>query len=498
MIKIAKFGGSSVADAEHFKKIKAIVDADPARRFVVVSACGRRFKGDTKVTDLLYLVNAHVKYHVSCEELLEDIGQRYFDIADELELTYPIREEFAAFAERARSGGYSTEELVSRGEYFTARLMARTSAKDGGAERIMIVTATSGDTGKAALAGFADAPGTGITVFYPEGKVSRVQNLQMSTQEGDNVAVCGIRGNFDDAQSAVKRIFADKELAERLEAAGTVLSSANSINVGRLVPQVVYYFAAYAQLLRAGAIVAGDAVEFCVPTGNFGDILAGYYAKRMGLPVAKLIVASDKNNVLADFLTTGVYDRNRPFFTTISPSMDILISSNLERMLYFLSDGDCELVAGLMEQLAQTGRYEVPAELLAKIQSVFGCGWASEDEVRTAIKSCWDANSYVIDPHTACGYHVFEQVAPAEGAKARVLLSTASPYKFPRACCDALGLDVPEDDFEAMRVLEQATNTVAPTQLAELESKPVRFEDVCNVDEMANYVESAAKKMATN
>lgn len=169
----------------------------------------------------------------------------------------------------------------------------------------MIVTATSGDTGKAALAGFADAPGTGITVFYPEGKVSRVQNLQMSTQEGDNVAVCGIRGNFDDAQSAVKRIFADKELAERLEAAGTVLSSANSINVGRLVPQVVYYFAAYAQLLRAGAIEAGDAVEFCVPTGNFGDILAGYYAKRMGLPVAKLVVASDKNNVLADFLTTG-------------------------------------------------------------------------------------------------------------------------------------------------------------------------------------------------
>ena len=277
-----------------------------------------------------------------------------------------------------------------------------------------------------------------------------------------------------------------------------MLSSANSINVGRLVPQVVYYFAAYAQLLRAGAIEAGDAVEFCVPTGNFGDILAGYYAKRMGLPVAKLVVASDKNNVLADFLTTGVYDRNRPFFTTISPSMDILISSNLERMLYFLSDGDCELVAGLMEQLAQTGRYEVPADLLAKIQNVFGCGWASEDEVRAAIRSCWDANGYVIDPHTACGYHVFEKVAPAEGAKARVLLSTASPYKFPRACCDALGLDVPEDDFEAMRVLEQATNTVAPVQLAELESKPVRFEDVCDVADMANYVEQAAKKMATN
>ena len=377
-------------------------------------------------------------------------------------------------------------------------LLTASLKKTGEEKTVCILVATSGDTGKAALEGFRDVDRTKILVFYPDGGVSEIQKLQMVTQEGRNVGVCAVRGNFDDAQTGVKRIFADKELAERLEAAGTVLSSANSINVGRLVPQVVYYFAAYAQLLRAGAIEAGDAVEFCVPTGNFGDILAGYYAKRMGLPVAKLIVASDKNNVLADFLTTGVYDRNRPFFTTISPSMDILISSNLERMLYFLSDGDCELVAGLMEQLAQTGRYEVPADLLAKIQSVFGCGWASEDEVRAAIKSCWDANGYVIDPHTACGYHVFDKVAPAEGAKARVLLSTASPYKFPRACCDALGLDVPEDDFEAMRVLEQATNTVAPTQLAELESKPVRFEDVCNVDEMASYVESAAKRMSTN
>ncbi len=385
------------------------------------------------------------------------------------------------------------------------RLMARTSAADDAAagaagagtdERIMIVTATSGDTGKAALAGFADAPGTGITVFYPEGKVSRVQNLQMSTQEGANVAVCGVRGNFDDAQSAVKRIFADKELNARLNASGTILSSANSINVGRLVPQVVYYFAAYAQLLRSGAIAAGDAVEFCVPTGNFGDILAGYYAKRMGLPVAKLIVASDKNNVLCDFLATGVYDRNRPFFTTISPSMDILISSNLERMLYFLSDGDCELVNALMADLAESGRYEVPADLLAKIQDVFGCGWADEDQVRAAIKTCWDAEGYVIDPHTACGYHVLEHVAAAESARARVLLSTASPYKFPRAVCDALGLDTPADDFEAMRVLEGYTGTTAPAQLAELEQKHVRFEDVVDVAGMGAYVEAAAERIA--
>ena len=375
------------------------------------------------------------------------------------------------------------------------RLMARTSADaEGAADKIMIVTATSGDTGKAALAGFADAPGCGITIFYPEGKVSRVQELQMSTQEGANVSVCAVRGNFDDAQSAVKRIFADHELAGRLAASGVQLSSANSINVGRLVPQVVYYFAAYAQLLRAGKIQPGDAVEFCVPTGNFGDILAGYYAQRLGLPVAKLIVASDKNNVLFDFLTTGTYDRQRPFYTTTSPSMDILISSNLERMLYYLADGDCELVAGLMAQLAQ-GSYDVPAELLAKIQEVFGCGWADEDQVAASIKDCWDRNGYLIDPHTACGYHVLGQVPAAPGAKARVVLSTASPYKFPRAVAGSLGLFCPPDDFACMKVLEKATGTVAPAQLSELQQKPVLHDAVVDIDGMGGFVEQAATKL---
>ena len=375
------------------------------------------------------------------------------------------------------------------------RLMARTSANaEGAADKIMIVTATSGDTGKAALAGFADAPGCGITVFYPKGKVSRVQELQMSTQEGANVSVCAVRGNFDDAQSAVKRIFADRGLADRLTAAGVQLSSANSINVGRLVPQVVYYFAAYAQLLRAGKIQPGDAVEFCVPTGNFGDILAGYYAQRLGLPVAKLIVASDKNNVLFDFLTTGTYDRQRPFYTTTSPSMDILISSNLERMLYYLADGDCELVAGLMTQLAQ-GSYNVPAELLAKIQAVFGCGWADEDQVAAAIKDCWDHNGYLIDPHTACGYHVLGQVPAASDAKARVVLSTASPYKFPRAVAGSLGLFCPPDDFACMKVLEKATGTVAPAQLSELQQKPVLHDAVVDIDGMGGFVEQAAAKL---
>lgn len=378
------------------------------------------------------------------------------------------------------------------------RLMARAqaaSAANGSAERIMIVTATSGDTGKAALAGFADAPGCGITVFYPKGMVSRVQELQMSTQEGSNVSVCAVHGNFDDAQSAVKRIFGDDELAERLHERGVVLSSANSINVGRLVPQVVYYFAAYAQLLRAGAIAVGDAVEFCVPTGNFGDVLAGYYAKLLGLPIAKLVVASDANNVLYDFLTTGVYDRNRPFFNTTSPSMDILISSNLERMLYYLSDGDCELIARLMADLAKSGRFEVPAELLAKIQETFACGWADEDEVAGAIAASWHENAYLIDPHTACGYQVLEKLPAAAGSAARVLLSTASPYKFPRAVLEALGEDVPADDFACMRKLEEVTGTCAPAQLAALETAHERFSDVVDVPSMGAYVEDAALRL---
>ena len=343
------------------------------------------------------------------------------------------------------------------------RLMARTSAKDGGAERIMIVTATSGDTGKAALAGFADAPGTGITVFYPEGKVSRVQNLQMSTQEGDNVAVCGIRGNFDDAQSAVKRIFADKELAERLEAAGAVLSSANSINVGRLVPQVVYYFAAYAQLLRAGAITAGDAVEFCVPTGNFGDILAGYYAKRMGLPVAKLVVASDKNNVLADFLTTGVYDRNRPFFTTISPSMDILVSSNLERLLYELCDRDGALVASWMQALKSGGTYAVGEAVHRALMESFAAGWADDEKAMEAIARVHAECDYTMDPHTAVAWSVAEAYRAHTGdRRPMVVVSTASPYKFSRSVLTALqGAEAVQalDDF--LRAGDFSLDTVA-------------------------------------
>lgn len=375
------------------------------------------------------------------------------------------------------------------------RFMAHTAPTGDPNEKIMILTATSGDTGKAALAGFADVPGTGITVFYPEGKVSQVQQLQMTTQAGSNVNVCAVRGNFDDAQSAVKRIFGDHELAERIDAqANVVLSSANSINVGRLVPQVVYYFSAYAQLLERQVINAGDEVEFCVPTGNFGDILAGYYAKMLGLPVKHLVVASDKNNVLFDFLTSGTYNRKRPFFQTISPSMDILISSNLERMLYYMSDKDTRLIQMLMNDLNQWGAYEVPAELLAKIRQLFGCGWADEDQVRAMIADCWQKNHYVIDPHTACGYYVMQQM-PRDPLTPRVLLSTASPYKFPRVVNEALGWDASGSDFDCMDVLAEHSGTTVPKALRGLERANVRFTDVVDIDGMPAYVEQAADRL---
>lgn len=317
----------------------------------------------------------------------------------------------------------------------------------------------------------------------------------MTTQAGSNVQVAAVEGNFDDAQSAVKRIFGDRALAERLAGnSHVVLSSANSINVGRLVPQVVYYFSAYAQLLADQVINVGDEVEFVVPTGNFGDILAGYYAKLLGLPVKHLVVASDKNNVLFDFLTTGTYNRQRPFFQTISPSMDILISSNLERMLYYLSEGDTRLISMLMNDLNKWGTYEIPEELLAKIRQIFGTGWADEDQVRESIKHCWDEHHYVIDPHTACGYYLLEQM-PRDPLTPRVLLSTASPYKFPRVVNEALGFDATGTDFECMDVLARETGTTAPAALRSLETADVRFKDVVAIDGMEDYVEKAAQAL---
>ncbi len=372
------------------------------------------------------------------------------------------------------------------------QLMSVARAGDG--RDVMIVTATSGDTGKAALEGFADVPHTGVTVFYPEGKVSDVQRLQMVTQAGDNVAVCAVRGTFDDCQGEVKRLFADRALAARLAERGVALSSANSINVGRLAPQVSYYFDSYAQLVRAGALRAGDEVTYCVPTGNFGDVLAGYYARRLGLPVRRLVVASNENDVLTDFLLTGTYDRRRDFRKTISPSMDILVSSNLERLLYFASDGDCELVASLMSELAEQGVYHVPDPVMDVIREVFSCGRASDDETRETIRDTWRDLGVLIDPHTAVAKHVLDGVA--RDGSVRVCLSTASPYKFSADVLGALG--EPTDGmsgFACMDALERLTQTTAPGTLSGLRARDVLHEDACAREGVGAFVESACARV---
>ncbi len=342
-------------------------------------------------------------------------------------------------------------------------------------EKTLILVATSGDTGKAALDGYHDVPGIEIAVFYPTGGTSEIQRLQMATQEGENVAVYAVRGNFDDAQTGVKRVFGDKDIAAQLAERNIRLSSANSINWGRLVPQIVYYFAAYAQLLKAGKIEFGDLVDFCVPTGNFGDILAGYYAKQMGLPVGKLVCASNENNVLTDFLTTGTYTAKREFFKTTSPSMDILVSSNLERLLYHVTGNDTE-VAALMKSLSETGSYTVRPETLAKIQESFSCGWSSEEQVAEEIRSRYEQDGYLCDTHTAVAFHVAAQ--KKRGGVPMVVLSTASPFKFPRSVLKALGHAAPENDFEAMQQLEQITGHAAPVSLSSLRQKTERFDAV--------------------
>lgn len=372
------------------------------------------------------------------------------------------------------------------------RLMSVARAEGG--RDIMIVTATSGDTGKAALAGFAGVEGTGVTVFYPEGKVSEIQHLQMATQTGANVAVCGVNGTFDDCQTEVKRIFANREVTGRLAGRGVTLSSANSINVGRLVPQVVYYADAYAQLARRSVIAVGDVVDFCVPTGNFGDVLAGYYAKRMGLPVGTLTVASNSNRVLTDFFETGVYDRRRDFIQTISPSMDILVSSNLERMLYYLTEGDCERVAAWMRELADTGAYSIGDDLLAKLRETFRCGCATDDETRATIRATWEGNHVLVDTHTAVATCVMGR--EAHRGHQRVCLSTANPYKFSPDVLAALGEDTAAlDDFACMDRLQELTGTCAPPQLSGLRDAPITHDSLCERDEITSFVERACARV---
>lgn len=371
-------------------------------------------------------------------------------------------------------------------------LVTKARDKLGVKDEIVILTATSGDTGKAALQGFCDVPGTRIVVFYPEDGVSDVQKAQMVTQPGENVRVCAVKGNFDDAQTGVKQIFAD-DLKNRWAAKrGVCLSSANSINLGRLAPQVFYYYKAYADLVRRGAIRAGDPVNFVVPTGNFGDILAGEFARRMGLPVGRLICASNANNVLTDFIRTGVYDRRRPFHKTASPSMDILVSSNLERYLFLASGGDVQGVADCMRRLNEEGVYAAPEAVMQTMRPTFWAGYAADAAVYETIARVWREHGYLMDPHTAVAWNVMEQFrAETNDTAATVVLSTASPYKFSADVLRALGLPAQADGFAAMDALQAATGVPAPERLASLRTMPVRHRDCVEKAEMPVYVQRA-------
>ena len=413
------------------------------------------------------------------EELKHCIDSAYDEKFDTPEIAPLVKADGAYFLELFHGSTIAFKDMALS---ILPHLMTVSAKKNQVKNEIVILTATSGDTGKAAMAGFADVPGTRIIVFYPKNGVSRVQELQMLTQKGANTSVVGIEGNFDDAQTGVKKIFGDKEFAKELDAMGFQLSSANSINIGRLVPQVVYYVYAYAKMYANGEVAKGEKINVVVPTGNFGNILAAYYAKNMGVPIDKLICASNENNVLTDFLTTGTYTATREFFKTTSPSMDILVSSNLERLLYHVTGSDAE-VAGLMKSLSETGSYTVRPETLAAIQESFGCGWSSEEEVAGEIRARYEQDGYLCDTHTAVAFHV-AGCHKREGVP-MVVLSTASPYKFPRSVLEALGHTAPQNDFEAMQELEAATGRTAPASLAALRQKAERFNTVIDPEQIA-------------
>ncbi len=366
------------------------------------------------------------------------------------------------------------------------QLLTAAKAQKGMDENILILTATSGDTGKAALEGFKDVAGIKICVFYPHGGVSKVQRAQMATQEGNNVTVLAVEGNFDDAQTGVKNIFAT--VGNDLTPGGARLSTANSINIGRLAPQITYYFKAYSDLLRRGTIQMGDKVNFCVPTGNFGDILAGYLAKKLGLPVGTLICASNANNVLTDFINTGVYDRRRPLHKTISPSMDILVSSNLERLLYLMTE-DAALVAELMQKLSKDGFYQVPEALQKAIREEFWGGCCDDEKASRTIGKVFEKTGYLCDTHTATGWAVAEDYRVATGDESpMVVLSTASPYKFPAAVLSALEENNDPDEFAKMDRLEILTGVKMPENLRAVRYKKELHTEVIAKEEMLQKV----------
>lgn len=377
---------------------------------------------------------------------------------------------------------------------FLPQIMKRAKKNQGIKEEVTILTATSGDTGKAALEGFAGVDGFKVVVYYPKNGVSAIQERQMSSQEGDNVKVIGIKGNFDDAQTGVKQIFGDDDFKAKLAQKGYILSSANSINIGRLVPQIVYYFYGYFNLVNQGVIKLDDKINVVVPTGNFGNILAGYYAKQMGLPIDKFICASNENKVLTDFFETGVYDKKRELILTESPSMDILVSSNLERLLYEASGRNPEIVSELMNSLNAKGVYEVNNKVKSFIKEFYG-NFATTDEVYAAIKEEYEKQNYVMDTHTAVAHVVKNKYVKETGDdKPALVLSTASPYKFPRSICNALNIDVKDiDDFKVLTKLHEETKTDIPKNLANLENAKVLHDELWDKSQMKDALLSFLK-----
>ena len=420
------------------------------------------------------------------EELKHCINSAYDEKFDTPEIAPLVKADDSYFLELYHGRTLAFKDMALS---ILPHLLTTSAKKNNITDEICILTATSGDTGKAALAGFADVPGTRIIVFYPKHGVSKVQERQMVTQKGDNTCVIGIEGNFDDAQSGVKKMFGDKELNAKLKENGIVFSSANSINIGRLVPQIVYYVFSYSRLVAKNAIKAGDKINVVVPTGNFGNILAAYYASLMGLPVRKFICASNDNKVLFDFFTTGKYDRNRDFILTSSPSMDILISSNLERLIYRIAGNDAEKNNELMKNLSEKGEYEITEEMKENLFQFYG-NFADQNEVAEIIKKVYDEDGYVLDTHTAVAVSVFDKYkAETEDDTPTIIASTASPYKFTRSVVTAIDPSLSEmSDFELVDKLEEISAVSVPNAVNEIRTAPVVHDTVCDKEEMEAVV----------
>ena len=441
---------------------------------------------DMDYKETAYQVMKGFLFDYTEEELRDCINKAYDSKFDTEEIAPLVEADKAYYLELFHGSTIAFKDMALS---ILPHLLTTAVKKTNSDKEVVILTATSGDTGKAALAGFSDVPGTRIIVFYPKDGVSKVQKLQMITQKGDNTMVVGVDGNFDDCQTEVKKIFTNKELREKMAEKGFGFSSANSMNIGRLVPQVAYYVYAYGKLVKGGRIQPGDEINVCVPTGNFGNILAGYFAKEMGLPIKTFICASNDNKVLYDFFNTGVYDKNRKFILTDSPSMDILVSSNLERLIYLSTGCDAKMTKDLMESLSSTGKYEI-TDSMKKFCDKFVGEYASWDECKNKIFSLYDKTGYVIDTHTAVAAAAYEKYVKETGDETvTVVVSTASPFKFARSVMKAIDAKYENsEDFELIDVLSKTANVEIPNAIKEIMNAEIRHNTICSREEMQNIV----------